>query len=145
MQAPRIRLANRGRHTGGLQTVQGGLEALVVALRRAAPNEAQNLVRCSRHQARRANPRIARFDDLAGRPDQDIGVPDRCQTMLGGTLDAHRYAVGAEVDWYRALGLGQRKEWVGHQVLRIACRQFAGKRMEQFELLALRVVPDGHW
>ena len=144
MQAPRVGLANRGGHAGGLQAIQSGLEALVVAQRRTAADEAQDLVRGGRHQPRRANPRIARLDDLAGRPDQHVGIPDGRQAMLGRTFDAHRHAARAEVDRHRALALGQREERIGHQVLRIACRQLAGEGVEQFELLALRVVPDGH-
>ena len=64
--------------------------------------------------------------------------------MLGRALHTHRHAAGVEVDRRRALALGQREERVGHQVLRIARRQFARESMEQFELLALRVVPDDH-
>jgi len=87
---------------------------------------------------------VAAISRLAGGPNQDVGIPYRRQAMLGRAFDPHGHAAGAKVDRHRALALGQREKRVGHQVLRVARRQLAGKRMKQFELLALRVVPDGH-
>ena len=52
VQAPSGRLADGRGHSGRLQPVQRGLEALVVAQRRAAPDEAQDLVGRGLHQPR---------------------------------------------------------------------------------------------
>ncbi len=49
-------------------------------------------------QARGGFAGIARFDDLAGSPDQDISVPDRCHAVVGNRLDADRNFSGGEVD-----------------------------------------------
>jgi hypothetical protein len=41
-----------------------------------------------------------------------------------------------KIDRNNAPGLCEREEGIGHQVLRIARRQIAGKRTKQIELLA---------
>lgn len=80
------RLANRGCNCGQLQSVERSLEPPVVAQRRATPDEAQNFVRGSYHQPRSDKACVARLDELACGPHQDIGIPekyrqrsDRCQ------------------------------------------------------------------
>jgi len=80
-----------------LQAIQRGLEALVVAQRRAAADEAQNLVGRRLHPARRLDARVARFDDLAGGPDEDVRIPDGGDAVLLRAFHAHGDAAGAEV------------------------------------------------
>jgi hypothetical protein len=49
VHAPLARLAQRGGDRGGLQAVEGGLQAMIVARAGAAADERQNLVGCSGH------------------------------------------------------------------------------------------------
>ena len=130
VQPPAGGFANRGGHAGGLQAIQGGSQTLVVALRGATTDEAQDLVGRCPHQPRGGNPRIPRFDDLAGRPDQDIGIPDRGDAMFPRALDPHRHLAGAEVDWHAAARFRQREEWVRHQILRVAWSHVARQGTE---------------
>ncbi|KAG1318512.1 hypothetical protein G6F63_015178 [Rhizopus arrhizus] len=55
MQASPGCLADRRGHGRGLQPIQRGFEALVVAQRRTAPDEAQDLVGRGLQQPRRAS------------------------------------------------------------------------------------------
>ncbi|MCY1268170.1 hypothetical protein D9M70_166190 [compost metagenome] len=137
MQAPAGGLADRGGDAGRLQSIQGCLEALVVAQRGAAADEAQDLVGRRAHQPRGRNARIARFDDLAGRPDQDVGIPDRGDAVLQRALHTHRHAAGAEIDRDGAPRLGQREERMRHQALGVARRHVARQGAEKIQLLAL--------
>ncbi|MNN15123.1 hypothetical protein D3C81_1282190 [compost metagenome] len=134
MQASPGSLANRGGHAGGLQAIQGGLQALVVAQGGAPADEAQNLVRCGPHPAGSGNAGILCFHDLAGGPDQDVGIPDGGDTMLQRALDSHSDSARVEVDGHRAPRLGEREEGVGHQVLCIARRHVSRQRAKQIQL-----------
>ena len=120
MQAPSGRLADGRGHRCRLQAIRGRFQALVVAQRRAAPDETQDLVGAHLHQPRGRNARIAGFHDLRGGPDQDVGIPDCGNAVLLRTLHSDGDATGAEVDRRRAARLRQREERKGHQVL--ACR-----------------------
>ena len=82
MQAPSRGFADGRGHRGRLQPVEGGLQALVVVEGRAAPDEAQNLVRRGAYPARRAQARVARLHDLRGGPYQHVGIPYRCDAVL---------------------------------------------------------------
>ncbi len=118
VQPPSRGFADGRGHRRGLQPVERSLQALVVAQRRAAPDVAQDLVGAHLHQPRGRDARIAGFHDLAGGPDQDVGIPDRGDTVLLRTLHADGDATGPEVDR----------------------RHVARQRAEQVELFALL-----HW
>ena len=83
MAATLGQLPDRGRDRGRLEPVEAGLETLVVACAGAAADEGENLVRRRRHQAGGAQAGVARMDDLGGRPDQHVGVPDGRHAMFG--------------------------------------------------------------
>lgn len=76
------RLADRGRDRRGLEAVERGLEALLVAQGGAVLNEGKDLIGRRSHQARGAEPCVAGRDDLAGSPDQDVRVPDRRHAVI---------------------------------------------------------------
>ena len=130
------RLSDRGRDRGRLEPVEAGLEALIVACAGAAADEGQDLVWRRRHQAGGAQACVAGMDDLGGRPDQHVGVPDGRHAMFGYGLDANGDRSGPEIDRRKALRLGEREKWIGHQVLRIPRREVARERTEEIELLA---------
>lgn len=132
--APQVGLAQVGHHRGRLEAVQCGAQALVVAQRSAPPGEGEDLVRRRAEQARGAQAGVARLDELAGGPDQHVGVPDGGEAVLGGALDADAHVARGVVDRLGALRLGQREERVRHQVLLVAHRHGAGQRDEQVEL-----------
>ncbi|MCY1532529.1 hypothetical protein D9M68_678100 [compost metagenome] len=98
VQAPPGGFADGSRHTGRLQPVECGFQALVVVEGRAAPDEAQDFVWGGVYQARRANACVARFHDLRGRPNQNVGVPYRGDAMLGRAFHADGDVPAAEVD-----------------------------------------------
>ena len=129
-------LSDRGRDRGRLEPVEAGLEALVVACAGAAADEGEDLVWRRGHQAGGAQAGVAGMDDLGGRPDQHVGVPDGRHAMFGYGLDANGDRAGPEIDRRKALRLGEREKWIGHQVLRIARREVARERTEEVELLA---------
>ena len=131
-------LADRGGDRGGLEPVERRLQPLIVAHRRAASDEAEDFVRGGDQQPRGAKPGIAGFDDLARRPDQDIGVPDGRHAVIGDRLDPDRHRAGAKVDRGDAVGFGEGEERIGHEILRVSWREVAGERAEQIELSALR-------
>eukprot|EP01035_Chromulina_nebulosa_P013303 gene13304-17671_t len=81
---------------------------------------------------------IARLDDLARRPDQNVGIPDRRHAVLGGRLDEDLDFAHAKVDRPGARRFGEAEERPGHQVLRVARGEFAGQRAEQVELTTAR-------
>jgi len=134
MQAPPGGLADGGGHRGGLQAIQGGPEALVVAPRCTPSDKAQDLVGCGAHSSRWPDTGIAGLDNLAGRPDQDIGIPDGGDTVRSRALHPHGDRPGVEVDGHGAPRLGQRKERIGHQVLGVADRHLSRQGAEQIEL-----------
>jgi hypothetical protein len=129
-------LPDRGRDRGRLEPVEAGLETLVVACAGAAANEGEDLVWRRRHQAGGAQASVARVNDLRGCPDQHIGVPDGRHAMFRHGHDADRDRARPEIDRHEALRLGEREEWIGHQILRIAWREIAGERSEEIELFA---------
>ncbi|WIG53946.1 MAG: hypothetical protein OJF48_004867 [Afipia sp.] len=120
MAAAFRRLADRCRNGRRLQPVERRLQALVVAQRRAAPDIGENFVGRGGHQPRGAKPGIPRLDDLARRPDQDVGVPDCRHAMIGHGLDADRHVAGDEIDRRNAMGFGEREERIGHEILRVS-------------------------
>ena len=132
------KLPYRGRDRGRLEPVEAGLEALVVACAGAAADEGEDLVWRRGHQAGSAQAGVAGMDDLRGCPDQHIGVPDGRHAMFGYGLDANGDRAGPEIDRRKALRLGEREKWIGHQVLRIPRREVARERTEEVELLAPR-------
>src|ERR1700722_18213216 len=136
MAATLGQLSDRGRDRGRLEPVEAGLEALVVACARAAADEREDLVWRRRHQAGGAQAGVAGMDDLRGRPDQHVGVPDGRHAVFGHGLDTDRDRAGPEIDRRKALRLGEREKWIGHQILRIAWREVARERTEEVELLA---------
>ena len=83
-------LADRGCDRGRLQSVERCLQPLIVPLRGSAPREGEDLIGRCRHQARRAQACVARLNNLAGGPDQNIGVPDRRHAVVGNSFDADR-------------------------------------------------------
>ena len=139
MPAPLGGLADRGADGRGLETVQRGFEPVVVTQGRTAANEAQDFVRGGGHQPRRAQSSIARLYDLARGPDEDVGVPYRRHAVIGHRLDTDRDIAGNEIDRRDAMGLRERKERIGHEILRVSGCEVTGERPEQIELSALRV------
>ena len=99
---------------------------MIVTRASAAAGEGQNFARRRRHQARGAQARVARFDDLARGPDQHVGVPDGRHAVLGHRLDADGDLVHAEIDRRCAMCLGEAEERVGHEILRVPRREIAG-------------------
>ena len=134
---PLGRLADRGGDRCRLEPVERGLQPVVVAERHAASDEVQDFIGRGRHEARRAQADVTSLDDLRGRPDQDICVPDRRHAVFGDGFDADFHRARLEVDRRQALRLGQREERIGHEVLRVARRKIAGQRPEQIELRTL--------
>ena len=57
--------------------------------------------------------------------------------MFRNGLDTNGDLARAKIDRNDALGFGQREERIGHQILRIAGCEIAGKCTKQIELLAL--------
>lgn len=102
------------------------------------PYESEDFIRGRRHEARGAKPRIARLDNLACRPNEDVGIPYRRHAVIRHGLDADRDVAGSKVDRCDAMGFRKRKERVGHEVLCVSWREIAGKRPEKRELPALR-------
>lgn len=145
VQSPAGGLADRGRHSGRLQAIQCRLETLVVAQRCAPANKAQDLVRRGLYPPGRPNTRIAGLDNLAGRPDEDVGIPDGGDAVLLRALHADGDLAVAKVDRRGTPRLRQREERVGHQILGVARRHVARQRTEQIELfsLLLRAGHDG--
>lgn len=138
VQAPSSSFADGRCHRGRLQPVERGLEALVVAQRLAAPDEAQDLVGRGLHPPRRLDARVLGFDDLAGGPDQDVCIPDGGNAMLLRAFYANGGVAAAKVDRRGAPRLRQREKRIGHQVLGIArCHVLARQSTEQVELFAL--------
>src|SRR5579871_5394701 len=126
-------LSDRGRDRRRLEPVESGLEALVVAGAGAAADKGEDLVWRRRHQAGAAQAGVAGMDDLRGRPDQHVGVPDGRHAMFGYGLDANGDRAGPEIDRRKALRLGEREEWIGHQILRIPRREVAGQCTEEIK------------
>ena len=58
------RLADRGRDGSRLQSVECGLEPIVIPQRYAAADEVQDFIRGRGHQPRRLEPHVASLDDL---------------------------------------------------------------------------------
>ncbi|EJN03492.1 hypothetical protein PMI41_02486 [Phyllobacterium sp. YR531] len=134
------RLADRRRHRRRLETVERGLQTVVVAQGHATADELQNFVGRGRHQTRWPQAGVSRLDDLGGRPDQDVGVPDGGHAVFGNGLHTDNDGAGLEVDRRQSLRLAEREERVRHQVLRVARREIAGQRPEEIELLAFAAV-----
>ena len=57
--------------------------------------------------------------------------------MLLRALYADRHVARTEVDGLDPLGLAEREERIGHQILAVARRHVAGQGAEQVELFAL--------
>ena len=91
-------LADRRRDGRRLQPVEGGLQPVVIEDRVAAPDEGEDFIGRPRHQARGGDPPVARFDDMRGGPNQDVGIPDGRHAMLGRRLDPDRHVAHAKVD-----------------------------------------------
>lgn len=122
---------------GRLEPIQRCLEALVIAQRDPAADEGENFIRCRRHQAGRSEALISGFNDLAGRPDQYVCVPDGRHAIFGHGFHADRYVACNEVDRASAWGFGEGEEGIGHEILRIAGREIAWNGAEQVKLSAL--------
>ena len=136
---PSVRaLADRGRNRGRLQAVQRRFQTLIVPQGCSAPCECQDLIGRCRHQARRAQTGVPRFHDLAGRPDQYIGVPDRRHTVIGNSFDTDRDVAQGKVNRADTVRFGKGKERIGHEILRVSWSEFTGKRPKQIELSAFR-------
>ena len=130
-------LADRCADGRGLKPVQRRLQALIVAQRRAATDEAQDFVGSGRHQTRGAKARVTSLDDLARGPDQDVGIPDRRHAVIGHGLDADRHCAADEIDRRDAMGFGEGEKRIGHEILRISNGELTRQRPEQVELSAL--------
>jgi hypothetical protein len=86
-----------------LQPIERGFESVVIARAGAAADKGEDFVGRCRHQPRRLQTSVAGFDDLAGSPDQDVGVPDRRHAVLGHGFDTNGDLASAEIDGNDAL------------------------------------------
>ena len=87
MHAPPGGLADRRCDRGGLQPVQRRLEHQVVLEAGAALHKGQDFVRRRRHQARGTQALVPCLHDVAGCPDQHIGIPDGRNAMFRDPLN----------------------------------------------------------
>src|ERR1700680_3682800 len=85
------------------------------------------------------NPLSAGLDDLRSSPDQNVGIPNGGHAMVRRCLHADRDLAHAKVDGSDTMRFRQAKEWVGHEILRIAWSEAAAERAEPLELISLRV------
>ena len=129
-----VDLAQRRCDRCRLQTVESRLQAVIVARAGAAAGEGEDLARPRRHEARGAQSGVAGLDDLAGGPDQHVGIPDGRHAVLGHRFDTNGDVLHPEVDRRDAVGLGEAEEGVGHEILRIPRREIAGQSPKEFEL-----------
>lgn len=61
-----------------------------------------------------------RFDDLAGGPDQDVGIPDGRHAVFGERMDLHAHIAGLVSDRDDPARLRQREERTLHEVALVA-------------------------
>src|SRR4029077_7383266 len=81
---------------------------------------------------------IGRLDDLAGSPDQHIGVPDSCHAVLGKTVHLDPDPSGLVNDRDSAPALGETEEGLAHQIALVAHTDaVVGKSDERIEARAL--------
>jgi len=87
---------------------------------------------------------VTGFDDLRRGPDQNVCIPDRRHAVFRHGFDTNCDRTGT--DRHHAFRLGERKERVSHQILRVAGREITGQSPKEFELVALGMVsaPHGH-
>ena len=90
MAAAVVGLADGRRDGGRLQPVEPRFQALIAGLSGPAPGEAQDFVGRGSDQPGGRATAIARLDNLAGDPDQHIGIPDGRHAMFGRGFDQNR-------------------------------------------------------
>ena len=127
-------LAQRRGDRRRLQTVEGGLQPVIVARTGAAAGEGEDLARSRRHETGCAQSGVPGLDDLARGPDQHVGIPDGRHAVLGYRFDTNGDVLHPEVDRRNAVGLGEAEEGIGHEILRIPRREIAGQSPKEFEL-----------
>ena len=65
-----------------------------------------------------------------------VAAMSRDHTMVGHGRDADFDAPRRELDGARAMALGEGKERIRHEILRVPHRELAGESVEQIELAA---------
>ena len=110
----------------------------------SAPDESEDVIRGRRDEPRGRQTLIPGLDDLRGRPDQDIGIPDRGDAIVEGSRDPNGDPLGIENNRLDALGFGEREEGIGHQVLRVSRSQIPRQGSEDLEL-RLCLLRSGAW
>src|SRR3546814_19867853 len=102
--------------------VERGLEALVVAQRLAAPDEAQDLVGRGAHQPRRPQARVLRLHDLRGRPYLHVRITNRGDAVPGSPFHADVHVAPTETYGFDWLRIAEQEETI------VRKRDVSGKR-----------------
>lgn len=124
-----------------MQPGERSLEQAIIPCARGSAHGRQKLVWGEAQEARRPEASILGLDDLAGGPDQYVGIPDRRHAVLGQTVDLHTLAAGLVEDGGNALCLGERKERPLHQVALVAGTGIPTRDHEGVEAQPLTLLP----
>ena len=146
MPPPMLAVADGGADHRRLQTGERALQQAIFARAGGAANRLQELIGREAQEARRAQAVVLGLDDLAGRPDEHVGVPDRRHAVFGHPKDFDALPAGFIKDRGDALGLGKREEGPLHEIALIAGAGIAGghhERIEPFAFAALSQVLPG--
>src|SRR5260370_18527309 len=103
-----------------LEPMERLLQSHVLALARTATDRDQELVWPEAEEAGSSEALVGRLDDLAGSPDQHIGIPDGCHAVLGKTVHLDPDPTSLVEDRGNAPALGETEEGLAHQVALIA-------------------------
>ena len=134
MQVACTGCSDRGSYRRRLQPGEGCLEAIVAAFVGSTTDESEDVIGSRRDEPRGRQTLIPGLYDLRGRPDQDIGIPDRGDAVVEGSRNPNGDPLGIENNRFDALGFGEREEGVGHEILRISRSQIPRKRSEDLKL-----------
>src|SRR5438132_81557 len=131
-------VTDRGQDHSGLEPLQRPLQPDVLTLSRSAADRDQELIGREAEEAGSPEAVIGGLDDLAGSPDQHIGVPDGCYAVLGKTVHLDPDSTSLVEDWGSAPALGETEEGLAHQVALVAqADAVVGESDERIEARAL--------
>jgi hypothetical protein len=85
-------------------------------------------------EARGRKAAILGGENLARRPDQDVGIPDGRHAVLGDGIDLQLDVTGLIVDRRDPARFGEGEEGVGHEFALVARRYVAAERIEGIEV-----------